>query len=93
MVFCIFMETTKYTIMQLRKTYHVTRNGNNGWKGILENTDRASVTGENKQDVINRTIAMAKNHALSSVIIHKMDGSIQEERTYPRSSDPNPPLG
>lgn len=67
-----------------RRVYHVLRNGRDGWKGVLQQTGRTSITGEDKQDVINRTIAMAKNHSKCSVIIHKTDGSIQEERTYPR---------
>ena len=71
-----------------RKIYHVTPNGRTGWKGALEHSGRASVTGDNKQDVVNRTIAMAKHHNKCSVIIHKMDGSIQEERTFPRGADP-----
>ena len=71
-----------------RRVYHVMRNGLDGWKGVMEHAGRASVTGENKQDVVNRTVAMAKNHSKCSVVIHKMDGTIQEERTYPRSSDP-----
>lgn len=76
-----------------RRIYHVMRSGKDGWKGALEHSTRASVTGSNKQEVVDRTIAMAKHHAMSSVIIHKIDGSIQEERTFPRSSDPNPPRG
>ena len=71
-----------------RRIYHVMRNGRDGWKGVMEHAGRASVTGENKQDVVNRTVAMAKNHSKCSVVIHKMDGTIQEKRTYPRSSDP-----
>lgn len=71
-----------------RKIYHVLGNGRNGWKSMLEQSGRASITGDNKQDVINRTIAMAKNHTKCSVIIHKLDGTIQEERTFPRSADP-----
>jgi len=71
-----------------RRIYHVMRNGRDGWKGVMEHAGRASVTGDNKQEVVNRTIAMAKNHSKCSVVIHKMDGTIQEERTYPRSSDP-----
>lgn len=71
-----------------RRVYHVMRNGRDGWKGVMEHAGRASVTGDNKQEVVNRTIAMAKNHSKCSVVIHKMDGTIQEERTYPRSSDP-----
>jgi len=76
-----------------RRVYHVTRNGSSGWKGMMENAGRASVTGDSKQEVVDRTIAIAKNHSQSSVIIHKMDGTIQEERTYPRGTDPNPPMG
>jgi hypothetical protein len=76
-----------------RKVYHVIRNGASGWKGMLEHGGRASVTGDNKQDVVDRTIAMAKNHTTCSVIIHKTDGTIQEERTFPKGTDPNPPRG
>ena len=31
---------------------------------------------------------LAKSEKLGQLVIHKMDGKIQEERTYPRSSDP-----
>ena len=79
--------------MMTRKVYHVTTNGNNGWKSMMENAGSASVTGLNKQDVVNRTIEMAKHHTMCSVIIHKQDGTIQEERTYPRSSDPRTSIG
>jgi Uncharacterized protein conserved in bacteria (DUF2188) len=66
-----------------RKIYHVTRNGH-GWKSILENAGRASVLGENKKEVVERTIAIAKNHSKSSVIIYKVDGTIHEERHFPK---------
>jgi len=79
--------------MTERKIYHVMRNGANGWKGVLENSGRMPIMGENKQDVVSRTIAMAKNNTMSLVIIHKQDGSIQEQRTYPRSNDINPIMG
>jgi D-arabinose 5-phosphate isomerase GutQ len=71
--------------MQTRKIYHVTKSAT-GWKSMIENAGRISVTGDNKQDVVGRTIAMAKNHTMSSVVIHKMDGTIEEERTYPRGA-------
>lgn len=73
--------------MIANKVYHVTTNGSNGWKSMMENTGHACVTGTNKQDVVNRTVEMAKHHTKCSVIIHKQDGSIQEERTYPRSDE------
>lgn len=34
-----------------------------------------------------------KSGGCSSLRIHGRDGRIQEERTYPRNSDPNPPAG
>ncbi|PZR23409.1 MAG: hypothetical protein DI539_03025 [Flavobacterium psychrophilum] len=71
-----------------RRVYHILQNGLNGWKSMLEQSGRASVTGANKQDVINRTIAIAKSYSKCSVVIHKVDGSIQEERTFPRSASP-----
>ncbi|AWH85315.1 hypothetical protein HYN59_09375 [Flavobacterium album] len=66
-----------------RKIYHVTRNGH-GWKSILENSGRASVTGDHKSEVVDRTIALAKGHAKSSVIIYKVDGTVHEEKHFPK---------
>jgi hypothetical protein len=78
--------------MANRNVYHVQPNGDN-WEGKLESAGRASVSGESKSEVQERTIEIAKNNQPSSVIIHGRDGKVQEERTYPRSSDPNPPKG
>lgn len=78
--------------MTERKTYHVTKT-DKGWQGKLENGERASVTGNTKKEVVKKTIDIAKKQGLSSVIIHREDGQIQEERTYPRSSDKHPPKG
>lgn len=78
--------------MTRRKKYHVTKT-DEGWQGILEEGQRASVKGETKEEVVKKTIAIAKNQDNSSVIIHKADGKIQEERTYPKKSDPYPPPG
>lgn len=75
-----------------RKTYHVTKT-DEGWQGKKEGGDRASVTGETKEEVLKRTIEIAKKQGDSSVVVHKQDGKIQEERTYPKSSDPYPPEG
>lgn len=75
--------------MTQRKTYHVTKT-EDGWQGKVENGQRASVTGETKAEVMQKTIDIAKNHnGNSNVIIHKQDGKFQEERTYPKSSDPS----
>ena len=75
--------------MAQRKTYHVTKT-ETGWQGKVEGGERASVTGSTKAEVMQKTIEIAKNHTGdSNVIIHKQDGKFQEERTYPRSSDPS----
>ena len=78
--------------MSNRKKYHVTKT-ESGWKGAIENSKRASVTGSTKAEVQKKTIDMAKRGGVSSVVIHGQNGRIQEERTYPRTSDPFPPKG
>ena len=75
-----------------RKTYHVTKT-DKGWQGKKEGGDRATVTGDTKEEVMKKTIDIAKKLGDTSVVIHKQDGKIQEERTYPKSSDPFPPEG
>lgn len=75
-----------------RTTYHVTKT-DDGWKGKKEGAERASVKGDTKEEVLKKTIDIAKNKGDSSVVIHGKDGKIQEERTYPKSSDPYPPEG
>lgn len=76
----------------MRTIYHVTKTPT-GWKGQIVNTSKALVEGVTKKEVVNKTIALAKKEKLSQVIIHKVDGKIQEERTYPRSSDPKASKG
>ena len=78
--------------MAKRKTYHVTKT-EDGWQGKLEGGKKASVKGKTKQEVMKKTIEIAKNQGNSSVKIHKQDGKIQEERTYPKGTDPYPPKG
>lgn len=75
------------------KTYHVTKT-DDGWQGKAEGAGRASTTGSTKQEVTQRIIEIAKNQPEPvSVRIHKMDGKIQEERTYPGSADPRSSKG
>lgn len=76
----------------MRKNYHVTKT-DNGWQGKLEKGQRASVTGTTKSKLVQKVIEIAKKQESASVKIHKMNGKIQEERTYPRKSDPYPPKG
>lgn len=74
-----------------RKVYHVVPRPGGAWAGEAEGGKRASVVGDNKADVLERTIEIAKEHPLSQVVIHKENGEIQSERTY--GSDPFPPKG
>jgi len=78
--------------MTKRKTYHVTKT-DEGWQGKLEGGKRASIIGDTKSEVVKDTIELAKKQESSSVKIHKGDGKFQEERTYPKKSDPYPPPG
>ncbi len=68
--------------MPNRKIYHVTPNPNGGWQGKAEGAERASVVSDNKEEVVERTTELARNQMPSQVIIHKQDGTIQDERTY-----------
>lgn len=78
--------------MAKRTKYHITKT-DDGWEGRTEGGKRASAKGKTKEEVKKKTIEIAKKKGKSSVIIHKKNGRIQEERTYPRKSDPNPPPG
>lgn len=75
----------------MRKKYHVTQKPDGSWAGKAQGGERASAVGDTKAEVVKRTIEIAKNKSSSQVIIHKMDGKFQEERTY--GNDPHPPEG
>lgn len=77
--------------MSNRKVYHVVHRPDGTWAGEGEGAKRASVVGDTKAEVLERTIEIAKEHPLSQVVIHKENGKIQEERTY--GEDPYPPKG
>ena len=69
------------------KRIDVTKKGNE-WvaKSGGETVARAS----NKVDAVKATAEVAKaDPSVVSVRIHKQDGQLQEERTYPRRSDPS----
>lgn len=77
--------------MSLKK-YHITKTPN-GWQGKVEGGKRASKTAPTKKELVNQMRDMAKKQGDVSLIIHKEDGKFQEERTYPRSSDPKTSKG
>lgn len=71
----------------MRHNYNVVKT-EKGWAGHRDGHSPAVAKGGTKKEVVSEMIRMAKHHQPSSLRIHKVDGSIQEERTYPRSSDP-----
>jgi hypothetical protein len=66
--------------------YHVTQAGDH-WELKKEGASRASRSAPTKEALLKETSAFLEGKT-ASVKIHKGDGSIQEERTYPRSADP-----
>ena len=66
-----------------------------GDKWVAEGTDKKVVaSAPTKEAAVKKTAAVAKKDPNAvSVKIHKEDGKIQEERTYPRSADPRSSKG
>ena len=77
--------------MPKKNAYHVTKT-EDGWQAKRAGGERATLIGPTKQDVVKTTIELAKRLGNSSVIVYKLNGVIQEERTYPKI-DPLPPPG
>jgi len=72
-------------------TYHVNPTGE-GWELKKAGADRASKRSTTKQELVG-SLADFFEGKTASVKIHKADGSIEEERTYPRSADPRQTRG
>lgn len=63
-----------------------------GW--VAKSKGDEPIYGSTKAEVVSFAIAAAKASPTPvSVRIHKKDGTIQEERTYPRSADPSSSKG
>ncbi|HEX5555375.1 MAG TPA: DUF2188 domain-containing protein [Chitinophagaceae bacterium] len=75
------------------KNYHLVHKKGD-WKLQKEHAERASISfGDlNKEAAIRQSAAFLGNRS-GSLKIHKLDGTIQEERTYPRSADPTKSKG
>lgn len=70
------------------KNYHITKSKDGaGWDLKKQGGERASIKAETKVEIIKATREFMQNKE-GSVKIHKGDGKFQEERTYPRASDP-----
>lgn len=74
--------------------YHLTKKGDK-WALKKEGADRTSKTFDTtKSDAVKQSAEFLKNKGGdASLKIHKQDGKIQEERTYPRSADPRKTKG
>ena len=66
--------------------YHITKISD-GWQLKKQGSDVALITAETKAEAIASMREFMKDK-IGSVKIHNEDGRFQEERTYPRSHDP-----
>ncbi|UII27402.1 DUF2188 domain-containing protein [Fulvivirga maritima] len=70
------------------ENYHLTKEGDH-WNLTKEGNSRASKSFEtNKEEAIKSSASYVNSHGGGSLKIHKLNGQIEEERTYPRSADP-----
>lgn len=74
-----------------RKSYHVTKNSDGGWKVKGAGSSRASSTHSTQEAAQKAATRLAKSQEKGQVVIHGRDGKIRTEHTY--GSDPNPPKG
>jgi uncharacterized protein YdaT len=75
--------------MSNRNRHHVVPH-ENGWAVRREGAERASTVTRTKEQAIDHARDIAQRER-GEVIIHRENGTIQEERTY--GNDPFPPRG
>jgi hypothetical protein len=71
--------------------FHITKDGKQ-WKLKEEGKERAVKTADTKNEIVKK-MREYMTKKTGSVKIHKEDGTIQEERTYPGKSDPHKSKG
>jgi hypothetical protein len=71
--------------------YHITKN-DRGWALTKQGAERASKTATTKAEITKLASEFLAGKT-ASLKIHKEDGTIQEERTFPRSADPTKSKG
>ena len=70
------------------KNYHISKSKDgNGWELKKEGGDSATLKADTKAELVKATSDFMQGKE-ASVKIHKQDGTFQEERTYPGTSDP-----
>jgi hypothetical protein len=70
-----------------RKIFTVSKSKNGGWEAT-ESGGGVVAAGDRKPEVVRAAAKLARQQDAASLRIQRTDGRIQEERTYPRSSDP-----
>ncbi len=74
--------------MPERKVYHVEPSRDReGWDIKEQGAMKPESHHQRKQEAVLVARKMAKSHPLGQVVIHKADGSVEEERTYGRDPD------
>ncbi|MGE4489959.1 MAG: DUF2188 domain-containing protein [Kiritimatiellales bacterium] len=71
-----------------RKEHHVVHNSEGGWDVKKKGGERSSYHGETKFDAVERAREISRNSG-SELIIHKLDGTIQNADSH--GHDPCPP--
>ncbi|EIK93326.1 hypothetical protein PMM47T1_27444 [Pseudomonas sp. M47T1] len=71
--------------------YHITKT-EKGWVLTKQGAARASKTASTKAEITSLASEFLEGKT-ASLKIHKEDGTIQEERTYPRAADPTKTKG
>lgn len=74
-----------------RTVYHVVYDGDGmQWRVLRENAKRASRVHATKKEAIATGKTLAKNNKPAQLVIHKMDGLIQNEYTYGNDPERHP---
>lgn len=90
----MIIERARWSTPKLPKFHLVKDTKQNNWKLEPEGGGRARARFETKGEATaGGTLSGALGKAGGSVRIHKTDGTIQEERTFPRSRDPKDSKG
>lgn len=71
--------------------YHI-KKAEKSWELVKERAQRASKTADTKAQMIEIAGEFLQGKT-ASLKIHKEDGTIQEERTFPRAADPRKSKG
>jgi hypothetical protein len=63
-------------------TVYTVRPTDDGWAVAADGSKRASSTHKTKREAVDAGRSLAKSKAPSQLIIHRVDGSVQDSHTY-----------